>query len=141
MSASKIVATVTPVAGFYNVTATGTLDSHGDIMRCSVAAMSSRGAFKSKTPLGDAEGGATTAETGVVSVRTGSAIVEICGGVSLEGGEFFPATMHNPTLTAIGVTHASGTVNLGPLRSATHKSVGGHPVNTFTNQAKPLPQR
>jgi hypothetical protein len=141
MSASKIVATVTPVSGIYNVTATGTLDSHGDIMRCYVAAVSSRGASTSKTPLGDAQGSATTAETGAVSVRPGSVIAEICGGVSLEGGEFFPATMHDATLTAIAVTHASGTVNLGPLRSATHKNAGGRPVNTFTYKLKPRPQR
>jgi hypothetical protein len=136
MSASRIVATVTPVPGIYNVVATATMDSHGDRVGCHVATGSSHGVARSSTPVGYARGGTTTAETGAVSVRTGGVIVEICGGTSLEGGEFFPGTVRDPTLTAIAVTHASGTVTAGPLRSGTDSMTGGRPANTFTQRPR-----
>jgi collagen type I alpha len=136
MSASTIVATVTPVPGIYNVVATATMNSHGDRVGCHVAAVSSHGTARSSTPVGYARGSTTTAETGAVSVRAGGVIVEICAGTSLEGGSFFPGTVHAPTLTAIAVTHASGTITAGPLRAGTDRMTGGRPANSFTQRPR-----
>jgi hypothetical protein len=127
-----VVAEMAPAVGFYNVVATATLRNEGlsgvrtDAgVLCWTTVRSSLGASASVTPIGRADvltgpglvavGTATVTNTGAVSIgRAGASVIEeVC---------YWPASpvhprvsMLSPAITAVQVTHATGTINHGPL--------------------------
>jgi hypothetical protein len=140
LSQTKIVATLAPASGIYNVVATATERSRGVALGCKAEAVSSHGAATSATPLGDGAGSRTATATGAMLISRGSVIEVSCRGTSLSGGTFFSGTVHDVNVTALLVNTAQGTINHGTMRPTHHKT-GGHPVNTFNRTLKPRPHR
>jgi hypothetical protein len=146
-----VVAQMAPAVGFYNVVATGTLRVEGlsavrtaEGVLCWASVRSSLGAFTSSTPFARADvltgpglqnvGTATLTNTGAVSIgRSGASVIEeVCDYLGSPAGP--RASILSPAITAVQVTHTSGTINHGTLKHSTERL-----RNQFVNPLRRVP--
>jgi hypothetical protein len=122
----QTVAVVSPTPGIYNVEATAAWFANVGTLACNLAAYKS-GASKYLDTSGYATSGNTLTVDGAMVISSGSVIRERC--VANGSGTVWP------TITAVQVTHATGTVTAGPLSHQTQRL-----RHQFVNPLKRVPR-
>ncbi len=124
------------VTGVFNVVATADITQYHLVAACKIRVESEGSRFFSSTPYDYANrsyGSGTIAETGVVDASERSSISEVCYGNAKTSSAEFASAYAGADMTAVQVTHASGTRTAGLKRAASSALKATRPSNMFVN--------